>query len=89
MVVGSGRAIFKPFAVVKEILFPLFLSITKRSSLKVKVIAAGDLVSIALFLGLAEIKAVCALALGMVEINSAIMTAPIRFILRRIPSTVI
>ena len=84
-----GPSLIAPNVLLSEILLTFLPEILIKSSLKVIEILVGDLVSIALLLGVEETSVVCAFALGDVEINSANMTAPIRFILRRIPNTVI
>ena len=72
--------IVTPFEFVNEILLGFWPEILIRASLNVRVIAAGDLCSIALFFGVAETKAVCALAIGVANKSRPVVSAISRFI---------
>ena len=77
---GSGSVIATPLEFVNEILLTFWPEILIRASLNVRVIVAGDLCSIAFFLGVAVTNAVCALAIGVANKSRPVVSAISLFI---------
>ena len=83
LLIAVGPRLIAPIVLLSEILLTFLPEILISGSSKVIEILVGDLVSIALLLGLDETKVVCALAIGVASRSRPVASAIKRFIIAK------